>query len=48
MIKKPNLIIHEVEEGAKVHTKVTDNLFNEIVTENFPYLGKDQPSQQKP
>jgi hypothetical protein len=34
MIKRPNLKIHRVE-GAEIQAKVTENLFNEIITENF-------------
>jgi hypothetical protein len=38
MIKRPNLRIHGVEEGAKIQTKCTRNLFNEITPKNFPNL----------
>jgi hypothetical protein len=40
MIKRPNLKIHGVEKGAEIQTKVIENLFFEISTENFPNLGK--------
>jgi hypothetical protein len=35
MIKRPTLRIPGVEEGTEVQTKDTENLFNEIITENF-------------
>jgi hypothetical protein len=38
IIKKPNLRIHGVEEGAEIQTKGIENLFNEIIAENFPNL----------
>jgi hypothetical protein len=28
----------DVEQGAKIQTKGTDNLFNTIIAENFPNL----------
>jgi hypothetical protein len=38
MIKTPNLRIHRVEEGAEIQTIGIENLFNEIIAENFPNL----------
>jgi hypothetical protein len=33
IIKKPNLIIHGVEEGMEIQTKGIEKLFNEIIAE---------------
>jgi hypothetical protein len=41
LIKRPNLRIHRVEEGAEIQTKGTGNLFNEITAENFSTLCND-------
>jgi hypothetical protein len=40
-MKRPNLQIMGVEEGDKTQIKGTDNLFNRIITENFPNLKKE-------
>jgi hypothetical protein len=39
-IKRPNLIIMGIEEGEEVQAKGIHNLFNKIITENFPNLEK--------
>jgi hypothetical protein len=44
VIKKPNLQISGVEEGTKIETKGIENLFNEIIAENFPNIGKEMDS----
>jgi hypothetical protein len=38
MIKRPNLRIHWVDEGAEIQTEGIENLSYEIITENFPNL----------
>jgi chromosome segregation ATPase len=42
-IKRPNLRIMGIEEGEKVETKGIHNIFNKIITENFPNLKKNIP-----
>jgi hypothetical protein len=37
-IKRPNLRIMDIEE--EVHAKGISNIFNKIITENFPNLEK--------
>jgi hypothetical protein len=44
-IKRPNLRIMGIEEGEEVQTKGIHNIFNKIVTENFPNLEKTVPIQ---
>jgi hypothetical protein len=44
-IKRPNLRIMGIEEGEKVQAKGICNIFNKIITENFPNLGKTMPIQ---
>jgi membrane-associated HD superfamily phosphohydrolase len=39
-IKRPNLRIMGIEEGQEVQTKGICNIFNKMVTENFPNLEK--------
>jgi hypothetical protein len=39
-IKRPNLRIMGIEEGEEVQAKGIHNMFNKIVTENFPNLEK--------
>jgi hypothetical protein len=39
-IKRPNLRIMGIEEGEEVQAKGTHNIFNKIITENFPNLEK--------
>jgi archaeosine-15-forming tRNA-guanine transglycosylase len=44
-IKRPNLRIMGIEEGEEVQAKGICNIFNKIVTENFPNLEKTMPIQ---
>jgi hypothetical protein len=44
-IKRPNLRIMGSEEGAEVWAKGIHNIFNKILTENFPNLEKELPIQ---
>jgi chromosome segregation ATPase len=44
-IKRPNLRIMGIEEGEEVQTKQMHNIFNKIITENFPNLEKSMPIQ---
>jgi hypothetical protein len=39
-IKGPNLKIMGIEEGEEVQAKGICNIFNKIITENFPNLKK--------
>jgi chromosome segregation ATPase len=48
-IKRLNLRIIGIEEGKEVQAKAIHNIFNKIITENFPNLEKAMPIQvQKP
>jgi hypothetical protein len=40
MIKRPYLQICCVEDGTKIQTKGIENIFNEIIAESSPNLGK--------
>jgi hypothetical protein len=42
-IKRPNLRIMGIEEGQEVQAKGMHNIFNKIITENFPNLEKSIP-----
>jgi chromosome segregation ATPase len=42
-IKRPNLRIMGIEEGEQVQAKRMSNIFNKIITENFPNLDKTMP-----
>jgi chromosome segregation ATPase len=44
-IKRPNLRIMGIEEGEEVQAKGMPNIFNKIITENFPNLEKTMPIQ---
>jgi chromosome segregation ATPase len=44
-IKRPNLSITGIEEGEEVQAKGVHNIFNKIITENFPNLEKTMPIQ---
>jgi chromosome segregation ATPase len=44
-IKRPNLRIMGMEEGEEVQAKGIRNIFNKIITENFPNLEKSVPIQ---
>jgi TolA-binding protein len=43
--KTPNLRIRGIDEGEEVQAKGMCNIFNKIITENFPNLGKTMPIQ---
>jgi hypothetical protein len=42
-IKRPNLRVMGIEEGEEVQAKRMCNIFNKIITENFPNLEKPIP-----
>jgi hypothetical protein len=42
-IKRPNLRIMGTEETEEVHAEGMCNIFNEVITENFPNLEKSMP-----
>jgi hypothetical protein len=44
-IKRPNLGIIGFEEGEEVQAKGICNIFNKIITENYPNLEKAMPIQ---
>jgi hypothetical protein len=44
-IKRPNLRMMGIEEGEQVQAKGISNIFNKIITENFPNLEKTMPFQ---
>jgi chromosome segregation ATPase len=44
-IKRPHLRIMGIEEGEEVQAKRIRNIFNKIITENFPNLAKTVPIQ---
>jgi hypothetical protein len=44
-IRRPNLRIMGIEEGKEVQVKGMCNIFNKIITENFPKLEKAMPIQ---
>jgi hypothetical protein len=44
-IKRTNLRIMGIEEGEEVQAKGICNIFNKIITENFPNLEKTIPIQ---
>jgi hypothetical protein len=46
-MKRPNLRIMGIEEGEEVQAKGMRNIFNKIVTENFPALDKSMPIQMQ-
>jgi hypothetical protein len=46
-IKRPNLRIMGIEEGEQVQAKGMHNIFNKIITENFPNLEKSIPTQMQ-
>jgi archaeosine-15-forming tRNA-guanine transglycosylase len=43
--KRPNLRIMGIEEGEEVQAKGIHNIFNKMITENFPKLKKVLPIQ---
>jgi chromosome segregation ATPase len=44
-IKRPNLRIMDIEEGEEVQAKGMRNIFNKIITVNFPNLETMMPIQ---
>jgi hypothetical protein len=46
-IKRPNLRIMGIEEEEQVQAKGMQNIFNKIMTENFPNLEKAIPIQMQ-
>jgi hypothetical protein len=44
-IKRPSLRIMGIEEGEEVQARQICNIFNKIITENFPNLEKAIPMQ---
>jgi hypothetical protein len=42
-IKRPNLRIMGIKEGEEMQAKGIHNIFNKIITEDFPNLEKLQP-----
>jgi hypothetical protein len=46
-IKRPNLRIMGIEKREEVQAKGMRNIFNKIITENFPNLEKDIPIQMQ-
>jgi chromosome segregation ATPase len=46
-IKTPNLRIMGIKEGEEVQAKGMSNIFNKIITENFPNLEKDTPTKMQ-
>jgi hypothetical protein len=42
-IKRPNLRIMGIEEGEEGQAKGTCNIFNKIITDNFPNQEKTMP-----
>ena len=44
-MKRPNLRIIWIEEGLEKQTKGMNNLFNEIIPENFPNLKNEMENQ---
>jgi len=44
-IKRPNLKIKSIKEGEEVQAKGIHNIFNKMITENFPNLEKTMPIQ---
>jgi hypothetical protein len=46
-IKRTNLRIMSIEEGEEVQAKGMRNIFNKIITENFPNLEKSMPIQMQ-
>jgi archaeosine-15-forming tRNA-guanine transglycosylase len=43
--KRPNMRVMGIEENEEVQAKGACNIFNKIITENFPNLEKTMPIQ---
>jgi hypothetical protein len=46
-IKRPNLRLMGIKEGEEVQAKGMRDIFNKIITENFPNLEKSIPIQMQ-
>jgi hypothetical protein len=46
-IERPNPRIMDIEEGKEVQAKGMHNIFNKIITENFPNLEKTMPNRYR-
>jgi chromosome segregation ATPase len=46
-IKRTNLRIMDIKEGEQVQAKGIQNIFNKIITDNFPNLEKTVPIQEQ-
>jgi hypothetical protein len=46
-IKRQNLRIMGIEKGEEVQAQGMCNIFNKLITENFPNLEKDIPIQMQ-
>jgi hypothetical protein len=44
-MRRPNLRVMGFEEGEEMQPKGIHDIFNQIITENFPNLEKDLPIQ---
>jgi hypothetical protein len=42
-MRRPNLLIIGVDENEDFQLKVSSNIFNKIIEENFPKLKKEMP-----
>ena len=45
IIKRPNLRLIGIDEGMEIKTKGVHNLFNDIISENFPNLKNEMENQ---
>uniref|UniRef100_A0A8D2DI61 L1 transposable element RRM domain-containing protein n=1 Tax=Sciurus vulgaris TaxID=55149 RepID=A0A8D2DI61_SCIVU len=45
IMKRPNLRIIGIEGGTEIQTKAMNNLFNEIISENFPNMKNEMENQ---
>ena len=44
-MKRTNLRINGIEEGTEIQTKGISNLFNEMISENFPNMKSEMENQ---
>ena len=45
-MRRPNLLITEVDENEDFHLKGPTNIFNKIIEENFPYLKRERDAHE--
>ena len=45
IMKRPNLRISGIEEGTEIQTKGKNNLFNDILSKNFPNLKSEMENE---